>query len=119
MPTTTKMDGNDIDITNCCSALVEGAEAVVAIVEARLQTASEEWFLGIESVGVPMWQTFLVNNPNPHLMQSQIRRVIDGADPELTVTRVDLNVDPEDPRTLQVEWEAVYRGELLSELTSL
>ncbi|TPV96228.1 MAG: hypothetical protein B7733_05830 [Myxococcales bacterium FL481] len=110
MPTTTKMDGTDLDITDTKSSTVTGGEAVAAIVNARVQTAVGEWYADRHATGLPLWQFFLINSPSPHLMEKAITEAIQGADPALTVTNVVLDVDPDDPRTLKVTWEGEYDG---------
>lgn len=99
----------DIEVVNGKTSIVSGADAAIVIINGKLTTLLGEWFLDLASEGLPMWQHFLVANPNPHQMQDDIRERIEQV-PGVTDVVVDLNVEESDPRTLIVEWSGYFDG---------
>lgn len=123
MPTTplrtVKLDADgDIDVTNGRTSTVAGGDAALTIAKGKLETVRGEWFLGMETEGLPLWQHFLVNNPNPFAMENDVRARLAEV-PGLTVTQVLLDVDAANPRELVIEWRGTFDGEDLEQFFTL
>lgn len=100
-----KLDSDgDLAIEGGDLALVGGIESIAQHVQIRLRFFLGEWFLD-ESRGVPFMQRIFVKAPRPGLVQSVVRKTIEGTPGVRAVTELAVTLDPR-TRKARVTWRA-------------
>ena len=100
-----KLDGDgDLAIESGDLALVSGRGSVAQHVRIRLRFFLGEWFLD-ESRGVPFMQRIFVKAPRPGLVQSILRKTIEGTPGVRAVTELAVTIDPR-TRKARATWRA-------------
>lgn len=88
-----KLDGDgDLAVESGDLALVGGADSVAQHIRIRVRFFLGEWFLD-ESRGVPYLQRVFVKAPRPGLVQSVLRKAIEGTPGVRSVTELDVSTD--------------------------
>jgi hypothetical protein len=100
-----KLDSDgDLAIEGGDLALVGGIESIAQHVQIRLRFFLGEWFLD-ESRGVPFMQRIFVKAPRPGLVQSIVRKTIEGTPGVRAVTELDVSIDAR-TRKARATWRA-------------
>ena len=111
------LDGNgDWQVTAGDLVLVAGQAAILQAIRIRLQFFKGEWFLD-EDAGVPYFQSVLVKNPDPNLLQTIFRDAILATPGVLGLPSLTLTLD-RSTRSLTVAFRAsTDEGELDATVT--
>lgn len=100
-----KLDSDgDLAIESGDLALVGGIESVAQHAQIRLRFFLGEWFLD-ESRGVPYLQRIFVKAPRPGLVQSIVRKTIEGTPGVRAVTELAVSIDSR-TRKARATWRA-------------
>lgn len=92
-PRTLKLDADgDLDFSTGNLQVLAGAEAIVQGVLVRLQFFKGEWFLDLDA-GIPYFQSVLVKNPDPNVLQTIFREAILATPGVLALTSLVLTLD--------------------------
>jgi hypothetical protein len=85
-------DEDDIDISAGTLVVTAGVEAVRSAVRIRLQAFLGEWFADA-TIGTPWFQSILIKNPDPSVLNSVFRDRITGTLGVTSLTSLDLSYD--------------------------
>lgn len=88
--------------------LVSDVSAIAQAVQCNLRTFLGEWFLddpASPKIGTPYFQKILVKNPEPRVLRSAFKAVIEGTVGVAQVTQLDLKYTA--PRSLSVAWRGI------------
>ena len=102
----------DIDIENGQLSLVSGSDEISQLLQQRLRTFREEWFLDL-TVGVPYYQGILVKRPNPNLVRSLILNEIINTPGVLEVLEYEDDIDTS-TRKLSVDFRARVEDDIIN-----
>ncbi|MFW5880815.1 MAG: hypothetical protein ACOCU9_04215 [Spirochaetota bacterium] len=91
----------DLELESNDLTLVDGVDAIVQRLRAKLQLVRGEWFLD-RSAGVPWFEEVLKKNPRSEVLRAVVRRPIAEDQDVERVESVSLGYDGE-TRTLEVE----------------
>lgn len=79
----------DLDVSMGDFTLTRGVEAIQQAIKIKLQFFQGEWFLDL-TAGVPFYQSVLVKNPSPSVLQSIFRKAILEVPGVLAVTSLNI-----------------------------
>lgn len=82
----------DLDISTGDFTLTRGVEAIRQAIQIKLQFFQGEWFLDL-TAGVPFYQSVLVKNPSPGVLQSVFRKAILEVPGVLEVTTLSITTN--------------------------
>jgi len=91
----------DWDVTTGDLELTQGTDAIKQSVRIHLEFFQGEWFLDLDA-GIPYYQSIMVKNPNPNLLQSVFRSALDETPGVASVDELNLSIDTA-ARQLSVE----------------
>ena len=109
-----KLDtAGDLEVAAGDLVLVSAADAIVQAVRIRLQFFKGEWYLDLDA-GVPYYQSVLVKNPDPGVLQTVFRKALLETPGVLAVNALSLTQDRA-ARSLRVDYRvSTDVGELVS-----
>jgi hypothetical protein len=95
-------DQDDLDISAGTLIVTSGVEAVRSAVRIRLQAFLGEWFADT-TIGTPWFQSILIKNPDPSVLNSVFRDRLFGTPGVTSLNSLDLSYDRVN-RTLTVRF---------------